>query len=170
MQDPTPLDPPEQELEDALALLALSPAGIPAEALWYRAGLARERRRANRWRAAAAVTMVAAGASLFWRPKPAPGTIDHVVVVREQTPPIAPVVPSPPLQSHEPGLATNLDRGGDEVASAGYLRLRDHVLRDGLTDLPPTAGGGVPAGAALRAWPIPDEMPGSLAWPKIGGF
>lgn len=167
MQEPTPLDPPEQELEEALASLALSPTGIPADALWYRAGLARERRRANRWRAAAAIAIAGAGAALFWRPKPAIVTVDHVVIVREQMmPPRAPVAPAAPARPAESGLASNTEPAGDEVASAGYLRLRDKVLRDGLGDLPRSAGGGVPAAAALRAWPVPDETPGTLGWAK----
>jgi len=171
MQEPTPLDPPEQELEEALASLALSPTGIPAESLWYRAALARERRRANRWRAAAAIAIAGAAAVLLWRPKPTTVTVDHVVVVREQTtPPRAPMAPAAPAPPAESGLARNTESAGDEVASAGYLRLRDRVLRDGLGDLPPSAGGGVPADAALRAWPVPDETPGTHAWPKSAAF
>jgi hypothetical protein len=146
VQEPTPIDPPEQELEEALAALALSPTGIGAETLWYQAGLARERRRASRWRAAAAVAIVAAGAAVFWRTKPASTTVDHVVVVREQEKAPA-VAPEPRV----PVAGFDADAGRPQVVSAGYLRLRDRLLRDGPASLPAVAAGEGEPATALRA-------------------
>jgi hypothetical protein len=146
------VDPPEQELEEALASLALSPTGIPAESLWYQAGLARERRRANRWRMAAAVALLAAGAAVYWRPKPVTVAVDRVVVVREQANQPAP----PPGPTVVPAGGPEAQSPQNQFASASYLRLRDRVLEDGLKSLPPTAAGQGDAAAAMRAWPVPD--------------
>lgn len=155
MQDPTPLDPPEQELAEALASLALAPTGIPADSLWYQATAAREHRRANRWRAAAAVAVLAAGGAILWRAKPVTVTVDRVVVVREQeTSPAAAPAPQARVAS------SDWEAGPEAVASAAYLRLRNRVLRDGLESLPASAGGEGDAATSLRA--------GSLAGGAIG--
>lgn len=152
MQDPTPLDAPEQELEEALGSLALSPTGIPAESLWYQAGLARERRRANRWRIAAAVALMAAGAAFVWRSKPVSVMVDRVVVVRE--PAEQPARPSGPTVV--PAGEPESQSPPNQFASASYLRLRDRVLEEGLKTVPPTAAGQGGGAAAIRAWPPPD--------------
>jgi hypothetical protein len=156
------LDPPEQEVEEALASLALSPTGIPAEALWYRAGLARERRRANGWRAAAAVALLAAGAAVIWRPKPTMVTVAHVVVVREQATPPA-VAPAPPEAA---AVDSDAAAPGNQIASASYLRLRDRVLQDGLASLPPAAAGRSDAAPEQRAWPLPNAAGAIESYPK----
>jgi hypothetical protein len=159
MQDPTPLDPPEQELEEALGSLVPSPTGISGEALWYRAKLTTERHRANRWRIAAAIATLAAGAAVAWRPKPATVNVDRVVVVREQEKPaVAPAPPPPVADRPDPGRDES-----DEVASVAYLRLRDLVARNGPDSLPATVSGDgnealAPRAGSMSGWSTVSEF------------
>lgn len=157
MQERTPLDGPEQELERALASLTPAPAGIDAGAFFYQVHLTQERRRANRWRAAAAIAILTAGAALAWRPKPGTVTVDHVVVVRVQEKPAAPRLVPP---------ADNTQPVRDRFAAAAYLRLRDALMQNGPQSLPATAGGEGNDAAVLRAGSPLDGPVAAEFWPQ----
>lgn len=150
MQDRTPLDPSEQELEGALASLSPAAPAIAVDSLWYEARLTRERARGNRWRAAAAIAIVATGAALFWRPKPLKLTIDRPVIVREQPPQASPAAPPAPLAEAD-WPAVNAG------ASNAYLRLRDSLAQNGLESLPATAAGDGSDAVVPHAGPITSE-------------
>jgi hypothetical protein len=156
MQERTPLDRPEQELESALASLTPAPVGIGGDVLVYQARLAQERHRANRWRAAAAIAILAAGAALAWRPRPGTVTVDRMVVVQVQGKPAAPR-PVTPTSDTEPV--------GDEFAAAAYLRLRDALVQNGPQSLPATAAG---EGNDAAVWRAGSPLDGAVAaelWP-----
>ena len=150
MQEPSPLDPPEQELESALASLAPASNGVSADLLWSGARIAIERRRANRWRAAAAIAILTAGAAMFWRPKPLTVTVDRqVVVVREQP---RPEIPAPAV------VASGADRvNPGAMVSNAYLRLRDSLAQNGLDSLPATAMGDGSEAVVPHAGPLTRE-------------
>jgi len=102
MQEFTPLDEPERELEHSLESLRPEKGAIREQEIWYRAGLRAARRRVNFWRGvAAAVIVLAAGVALL-RPGANPVTIDHYVYLPNspanlsiaQTSGGAPAVPS----------------------------------------------------------------------------
>ena len=156
MQEQSPLDPSERELEEALASLAPSPVGLSGNALWDRANLLHERRRANRWRAVAVIAFLAAGAALFWRPKPITRTVDYVVVERQQEKPAVPAAP----------VVANADSGHDErdeVTSLAYLRLRDELIRNGPGSMRATTAGEGNDAAVQRAWAPRDPLIGTEA-------
>lgn len=157
MQERTPLDGPEQELESALASLSPAPVGIGGDALLSRARIAQERRRANRWRAAAVIAILTAGAALAWRPKPGTVTVDHVVVVRVQEKPAAPRL-VPPADNSQPVR--------DKFAAAAYLRLRAALAQNGLQSLPATAAGEGNDAAVLRAGSPLDGPVAAEFWPQ----
>lgn len=158
MQEQSPLDPPERELEEALASLAPSPIGTSADALWGRANLFQERRRASRWRAAAVIAFLAAGAALLWRPKPITMTVDHVVVVRQQEKPAPPAAPTPVVANADSGPEER-----DEVTSLAYFRLRDELVRRGPESLRATAAGEGSDAVVQRAWSSRDSLTGTAA-------
>jgi hypothetical protein len=124
--------------------------GIAADSLWYHARLTRERARANRWRAAAAVAIVTAVAAMVWRPKSPAVTIDRPVIVRAQpeTPFAAPLV----APVAEAGRAEP-----DAGASMAYLRLRDSLSLNGLDSLPATASGDTSDAMVPHAGPVTRE-------------
>lgn len=158
MQEQSPLDPPERELEEALASLAPSPVGISGEALWDRATVLHERRRANRWRAAAVIAFLAAGAALLWRPNPVTLTVDHVVVVRQQEKPAGPAAPAPVVANADSGRNER-----DDVTSLAYLLLRDELVRHGPDSLRATAAGEGNDADVQRAWSPRDALMGTEA-------
>lgn len=145
MQEPTPLDPSEQELEAALASLELMPTGIGEQTLWFRAALAREHRRTNRWRAATAIGFIAAGAALFWRSNSSVVHIDRKAVVQEHQP----VQESPGLSVWAITTPDDGLRVSEDSASPAYLHLRDALVQNGPQSLPATAAG---EGAAATMW------------------
>lgn len=159
MQERTPLDPPEQELEGALASLAPSLTGISADALWYHARIVSERRRGNHWRAAAAIAILAAGGAFLWRSAPRTVTVDRMVVVRDYQTPAVATFPLKPSIS----LADPLQAGSDVRVSTAYLRLRDSLAANGPDSLPATAAGDPTDAAVPRAGPLTAEAFDSLA-------
>jgi hypothetical protein len=151
MQEEQPLDPPERELAEALGRLELDPLGSEQRQIWYRAGVEAGRRRVNRWRAVAAVAL-AAGVALASARGSRPAPVERIVYVR------APAAVPPPVAA------------GDQLApsrdAAAYPRLRDAILREGLSGLPQVPGGGAasldavgPAGERLdpTRWYLNEE-------------
>lgn len=117
------LNPPEQELADALSRLHPTPARTPMQQVWYRAGLEAGRRRAERWRAMAGAAGVAAVVLLAWGLRPVPAPPERVVYVERAAAPlaVAAVATSDPFPPSE--------------LSTGYLQLRDALALHGLEAL-----------------------------------
>ena len=127
MQEFTPLDPTERELEQALGSLRLKT--LAESEIWYQAGLKIGRRRSNIWRSIAAAVVLLAIPAVLWRPKAAPMTVERIVYV-----PAA--LPSAPIASAGGTTPTAL-------SGAPYFQLRDAIERDGLKALPAGSGTGV---------------------------
>lgn len=156
MQEPTALDPLEQELEAALASLTPGPIGIFDQSLWFRAALAREHRRTNRWRAAAAIAIVGGAAAMLWRPKPIIAPVVRNVEVQEHYP--SQEMPAPAvwaITAPDDGL-----RDTGDSASPAYLRLRDALVQNGPQSVPATVAGEGAAAAMWRAGTVPSKLLG----------
>jgi hypothetical protein len=134
-----PLDPPDRELAEALARLEPGPVGSSQRQIWYEAGARVGRRRAT------AVVAVAAGVLLVWVMSTKPVSVERVTYVR------VPAGPSTPVAA----AATGREQTPD-FASA-YPQIRDALMRDGLSGLPPAPGGGgavAPDAAGPAAQPL----------------
>jgi hypothetical protein len=163
MQEPTPIDAPEDDIEAALRDLKLAPlSGGAEEQLWYTAGFAAGRRRARVWQSAAAGLALLTGASMLWRPAQNPTSREPIAsthVVQEpnrNTPPELPPVRPLATIEHTP----------DMPISVAQLRLRDALLERGADALPATAAGDSDA-AVRRIWPPPqlvDRAGGPQSW------
>ncbi|MDB5303229.1 MAG: hypothetical protein JWM97_778 [Phycisphaerales bacterium] len=163
MQEPTPIDAPEDDIEAALRDLKLAPlSGGAEEQLWYTAGFAAGRRRTRLWQSVAAGLALLTGASMLWRPAQNPTSHEPIAstqVIHEpnrNAPPELP--PVRPL--------TSIDQTPDAPISVAQLRLRDALLERGADALPATAAGDSDA-AVRRIWPPPqlvDRAGGPQSW------
>ena len=143
MQDEESIDPADRELAESLR--GLQPAAATAQAspqrIWYEAGFQAGRRRANVWRAVAAMIALVAGAAIVWQDRSVPS----VSYVNRGAP--AAIV------NRAPSAA---DESSSPVLSAAYLKLRDAVVQDGWKALPPPSGrNGEPP---LRAWQSSEQI------------
>ncbi len=135
-------------LETALAGLAPTPPAVNRDRLLFEAGRAAGCRTANRWRAAThGGGLLAAGlaVALFTR---SPEVVVRTEFVPVEKPLPAPEPPPLPPPSPEPDPSA-------AGAVARWLNLRDAVLADGLTALPPAPAAGPPAGSR---WPTAFDL------------
>jgi hypothetical protein len=126
------LNPAERELVEAMQGLQPAPLQTSSREMWYQAGLAAGRRRANGWRAvAAAVTLAATLLVVSSHRTPSP--VERYVYVRTPAASV-PVVPaaidttSTPTASAGPVASSS--------STAEYLRLCDEAAQDGPMRLP----------------------------------
>ncbi len=119
----SPLSSADREVEAALASLAPSPVSFDFDSLAFRAGASSMQRRAQLWRAVAAVLAVALGASIVLPqrravPEPVPAALPTPIAKQKPSPepvPIAPSVPDAPPTAprRTPGVLVALpQRGG----------------------------------------------------------
>jgi hypothetical protein len=167
-------------LEAGLKGLAPAPACLDRDRVFFRAGQATARRTAWPWPAAAAVLALTTGTlGLTLALRPSVQTVERIVRVEVPvpvppgpTPKEAPKRPAaPPPSADRPEREETVVRG---PLSAGYIHLRDEVVRWGADALPgpppvdtPAAAPSQPGGAHdLRG--LLDWFPG-LPSPKTGG-
>jgi hypothetical protein len=145
MQEFTPLDPPERDLEQSLKSLSLEAGKMEEQEIWYRAGLLASRRRINFWRGVAAAVVVLASTAALLRPRPATVTIERFVYL--------------PRSSADVAVA-QAATAAPSLPSA-YLVLRNAVETDGWRALAPEQRAGVstPAGQSLTPRPIDESVP-----------
>ncbi|MDB5293530.1 MAG: hypothetical protein JWL69_4771 [Phycisphaerales bacterium] len=152
MQEPTPIDSPDEDIEAALRDLKLAPlSGGAEEQLWYSAGFAAGRRRARLWQSAAAGFALLAGASMLWRPAQNPTSHEPVVSMHDMHE-LNRIV-SPALSPIRPRLPAVIDTTPDAPISVAQLRLRDALIEHGADALPATAAGDADS-AGQRVWPL----------------
>ena len=141
MQDPEQVNPTKPKLPEALQGLELAPLRSSPWAIWYQAGVEAGRRHANRWRATAAIALIAAGLSLVWNRRPLPA--------------------GPIAQTHQIAPATTAVAAPDDhpisTESAAYARLRDALLQRGLDALSSKDAGGDREILSPTGWYPPNE-------------
>lgn len=140
MQEFTPLDEPERELEQSLESLRPEKGAMREQEIWFRAGLLAARRRANFWRGVAAAVIVLASAVALLRPGPRPVTIDHYVYLS------MPPADLPVAQASD---------GAPVVPS--YLVLRNAVETSGWHATPKTEASH-DASKTVTPWPIDPSL------------
>jgi hypothetical protein len=139
MQEPEEIKPSRRELPDALQGLEPAPLRGSAREIWFRAGLEVGRRRANSWRAAASVAIVAAALVVAWQSKRTPIQL----VTQNQ----------PVLPSSSPHTDTNAAVGSGSIAA--YVRLTDALaVTEGERQKEVGSSGGQPE---RRPWPFDAE-------------
>jgi hypothetical protein len=157
-------DPELASLRDALARLRPAPDPIDLGRLLFRAGQASVPRRGWAWpcaTAASALLAAALGAGLLLRP--APPTVEHIVVVHDQPPPAPTPEPAAREQPVLPAVARATPEDTDRGQGAGdYFRLREQVLARGADALPaptpwPAARGGTDLNSVLPGFQGPDD-------------
>jgi len=140
-----------------------APVRVGPRQIWYRAGFLAGRRRANTWRAIAAVTCVAMSAAL------AGLLLDWPRRMQLRVPERVVYVPSGPASASVPvALATTSD-SSPSMAQAGwhaYQRLCDEMLEDDGRASRPVAGSGPAMGESGRLGDLnlnftspPDRLP-----------
>ena len=146
MQELTPLDPPERELEQSLESLALATGQMQEQEMGYRAGLRTARRRVNFWRCVAAAVVVLASAIAVVRPRTVAVTVDRYVYL-----------PHPSANAVVAQGATPTP-----TLPSAYLALRDAVETQGWRALAPAQAMEGPAatGQTLPPRPIDESAPG----------
>lgn len=140
-------------LETSLGKLSPTPAALDRDRLMYQAGRA-SARVSWLWPAvagAASLTAAALALVLAFRPAPLSVVEQRVVVIRQQTPPVAPAHTE---TLPEPWVETSVQSDEPPLPQAEYLRRRQEVLRWGVDVLPPPA----PEGTASS----PMLTPGSI--------
>jgi hypothetical protein len=145
MQEFTPLEEPERELERSLNSLTPDAGRMREQEIWYRAGLLAGRKRVNLWRGAAAAIVVMACLAMLARPRPQSVTVEHYVYVARPGPDVAVVENAP---------ATPL-------LPSSYLALRNAVEAGGWRALGPAARPDAANGAVgqLPLRPIDEAAP-----------
>ena len=112
-----PADSRNQELMDALGKLKPALPAASQREIWYQAGLDAGRRHTNAWKALAAIVTLSAGLALVLDRRPAP----HATFVRNVE--HSATTAAPASKTANPSLA--------------YERLRNRLVEDGLSGLPP---------------------------------
>lgn len=150
-RDPS-LTPAQQEFEGALrGLRPASPASVSRERMLFKAGVVVGRRSVNRWRGLGAVLVVgnAMWMTVSLRPNTGVGTPELVQgsasTPHPQPAPVVPLTAPVPATQHQPLLVTAAwlpepppaSLSSSSAAGLGYLSMRDALLRQGLTGLPP---------------------------------
>ena len=146
--DDAGLTPAQRELESALRDLRPARPNIDRDRMMFKAGAASAKRSLNVWRAAAAVLVLGNAAAMTFALRSAqPDRANQVVEVQPQPAPPPPLVtPRPadqPVVAHASWglLLPPPSRPLMPSADAGYLPVRDAVLRWGVSALPPQASG-----------------------------
>jgi hypothetical protein len=132
------VDPANRELAEALGGLALAPVRTAPEQMWFAAGVEAGRRRARAWQAAAAgLAVVMSLMATLDRPA-APA--ERVVYVERPTATAAALATAGTIEPPSP---------------ISQLRLREAVLRGGVSALPASPSG---PRQPLRAGPFSSEF------------
>ena len=142
MQEFTPLDGLERELEHSLESLRPERGAMREQAIWYRAGLLTARRRVQFWRGVAAAVIVLGSGIALLRPVPKPVTIDHYVYL-----------------ANSPADLSVAQTSGEVPIVPSYLVLRNAVETSGWrATSTPQAEGSHDAPKSVTPWPIDPSL------------
>ena len=174
IDDDAGLTPAQRELENALRDLRPARPNIDRDRMMFKAGAASARRSLNVWRAAAAVLVLGNAAAVTFALRSAqPDRANQVVDA--QPPPLVTEQPaSQPVVVHaswDPPLPSP-GRPLMPSADAGYLAVRDAVLRWGVAALPaqasgPRASAQSPDVRQLLDLPREQEAPPASPWAPL---
>jgi hypothetical protein len=140
------LSPANRELENALAALSPSSSGISRDELLFRAGRASVPQPDMRfWKIATSLLIVASLGALYFRPvRVVDRPVEKIVHVYETK--IEYAEPMPVVLREEDGETKLIPQVTfDDLPANCYLRLRNDVLTQGLTAIPPNRSSEHPA-------------------------
>lgn len=142
MQEFTPLDESERELEQSLESLRPEKGMMREQEIWFRAGLLAARRRVRFWRSVAAAVVVLASAVALLRPGAKPVTIDHYVYL-----------------TNSPADLSVAQASGQAPVVPSYLVLRNAIETSGWRATPaPQAEIPSDTGKTATPWPIDPSL------------